>query len=259
MYIKKCFADLVVKYGSIFGKDKTMTDNFKMCLELTEELEKHKKRINQYKQQLKRKEQECETLASQLDFEVQKKECLEQECEELKEAQKNSRCAWKSLEGTFCPEAQQQLDQLKAENEILKEKFEIAIKNNMDKTLLRLEKGDIQEELQEIREQFGIETLYCHVDNTRVHRCLDVLRLKDTLTEIKEIAEPYQKDIDKICGNCRRYDGCHACCMDTLNNYEYRTGTTKACDKFIELKDFDINKLANQILQKISECEGNDE
>lgn len=32
----------------------------------------------------KRKEQECETLASQLDFEVQKKECLEQECERLK-------------------------------------------------------------------------------------------------------------------------------------------------------------------------------
>ena len=36
------------------------------------------------KEVLKRKEQECETLASQLDFEVQKKECLEQECEELK-------------------------------------------------------------------------------------------------------------------------------------------------------------------------------
>ena len=35
-------------------------------------------------QQLQAKEQECETLASQLDFEVQKKECLEQECEELK-------------------------------------------------------------------------------------------------------------------------------------------------------------------------------
>ena len=39
-------------------------------------------------QQLKRKEQECETLASQLDFEVQKKECLEQECERLKETLK---------------------------------------------------------------------------------------------------------------------------------------------------------------------------
>ena len=84
-----------------------------------------------------------------------------------------------------CYELQEQLDQLKAENKILKEKFEIAIKNNMDKTLLRLEKGDVQEELQEIREQFGIETLYCHDDNTRVHRCLDVLKLKDTLTEIK--------------------------------------------------------------------------
>ena len=33
---------------------------------------------------LARKTQECETLASQLDFEVQKKECLEQECEKLK-------------------------------------------------------------------------------------------------------------------------------------------------------------------------------
>lgn len=29
--------------------------------------------------------QECDTLKSQLDFEVQRKECIEQECEELKE------------------------------------------------------------------------------------------------------------------------------------------------------------------------------
>lgn len=40
---------------------------------------------NCHYKQFKRKEQECETLASQLDFEVQKKECLEQECERLKE------------------------------------------------------------------------------------------------------------------------------------------------------------------------------
>ena len=40
---------------------------------------------NCYFKQLARKTQECKTLASQLDFEVQKKECLEQECEELKE------------------------------------------------------------------------------------------------------------------------------------------------------------------------------
>ena len=34
--------------------------------------------------QLKRAKQECETLATQLDFEVQKRKCLEQECEKLK-------------------------------------------------------------------------------------------------------------------------------------------------------------------------------
>ena len=41
--------------------------------------------IKELQAKLKRKEQECETLTSQLDFEVQKKECLEQECEELEE------------------------------------------------------------------------------------------------------------------------------------------------------------------------------
>lgn len=41
----------------------------------------------------------------------------EQECEELKEARKNSRCAWKSLEGTFCPQAQEQLEAYKMEAE----------------------------------------------------------------------------------------------------------------------------------------------
>lgn len=40
--------------------------------------------------QLARKTQECDTLKSQLDFEVQQKECLEQECEELKKQLKTS-------------------------------------------------------------------------------------------------------------------------------------------------------------------------
>ena len=126
-----------------------------------------------------------------LEEELQAKE---QECKEWKDlANHNGRVCNERLDKIDelehdINELNGQLDQLKAENKILKEKFEIAIKNNMDKTLLRLEKGDVQEELQEIREQFGIETLYCHDDNTRVHRCLDVLKLKDTLTEIKEIA-----------------------------------------------------------------------
>ena len=62
--------------------------------------------------QLKRKEQECETLVCQLDFEVQKKECLEQECEKLKE----DRERWKSnFNGkvSAIEELLQQLDQFK--------------------------------------------------------------------------------------------------------------------------------------------------
>ena len=80
-------------------------------------------------------------------------------------------------------------------------------------------------------------------------------KLKTALTEIKEIAKPHQRNIDKICGHCRRYDGCHACCIDDINCYQHKKPTTPACDKYCELKEFEINNIANQILQKISECE----
>ena len=81
----------------------------------------------------------------------------------------------------------------------------------------------------------------------------ETIKLHKTLTEIKEIAKPYQRDIDKICGYCRKYDSCHACCIDDLKFYEYRTSTTKACERFVELERFNINIVANKILQKISE------
>ena len=148
------------------------------------------KRIEEEKRQIEHivKTHLVETFDMQREIDKLKKElkAKEQECEELNEE------LYYWVNGEYCDNkcnVVKELDQLKAENEILKEKFEIAIKNNMDKTLLRLENGDVKEELQEIREEFGIETLYCHDDNTRVHRCLDVLRLKDVLTEIKEIAE----------------------------------------------------------------------
>ena len=93
------------------------------------------------KQDLVRKKQECETLASQLDFEVQKKECLEQECEELKKKIKNYQCneknanrcicAFRCLENAFCNDAENKIDEiqtkikvLKIENEILSNKLE---------------------------------------------------------------------------------------------------------------------------------------
>ena len=70
--------------------------------------------------ELYRKEQECDLLKEQLEaYKMEAEEGkeinaeLKAENEELKEARKNSRCAWKSLEGTFCPEVQAQLDQLK--------------------------------------------------------------------------------------------------------------------------------------------------
>lgn len=192
-----------------------MTD--KQIIDLTEIDKKYKdkcslikagkcKNVNIFIEQsrkLKAKEQECEELKEQLDSISREAEDFDDEAQEIFTEKTNLEI---------------ELTQLKAENKILKEKFEIAIKNNMDKTLLRLKKGDVQEELQEIREQFGIETLYCHVDNTRVHRCLDVLKLKDTLTEIKEIAESY-------------------------NHYSAHAPVSGYSD----------------ILQKISECEENDE
>ena len=113
--------------------------------------------INCRYKQLKRKEQECETLASQLDFEVQKKECLEQECER-----------WKSnFNGkvSAIEELLKQLDQLKAENEELKTG------------------------LKQIQKQFGIEILYCKTTGESTFRSTEILKLKQTLTEIKEIAE----------------------------------------------------------------------
>ena len=81
------------------------------------------------------------------------------------------------------------------------------------------------------------------------------IKLKQTLTEIKEIVKPHQRNIDKICGHCRRYDTCYACCIDDINCYQYKKPTTSACDKYCELKEFEINNMANQVLQKISEVE----
>ena len=78
---------------------------------------------------------------------------------------------------------------------------------------------------------------------------------KQTLAEIKEIAEPYKMTVKKICGNCKKYDDCHACCYKDINCYKYTSSKTNACEEFTYLDEFVPNILANNILQKISEVE----
>ena len=83
----------------------------------------------------------------------------------------------------------------------------------------------------------------------------ELFKLKQTLTEIKEIAEPYKMTIKKICRNCKKYDDCNACCYKDINCYKYTSPKTNACEEFTYLDEFVLNILANSILQKISECE----
>lgn len=83
----------------------------------------------------------------------------------------------------------------------------------------------------------------------------DIENLLQTLTEIKEIAEPYKMTIKKICRNCKKYDDCHSCCYKDINCYKYTSSGTNACEEFTFLDEFVPNILANNILQKIGECE----
>lgn len=82
-----------------------------------------------------------------------------------------------------------------------------------------------------------------------------LFELKQTIAEIKEIAEPYEMIIKKICGNCKKYDCCHACCYKDINCYKYTSPKTNSCEEFTYLDKFIPNVLANSILQKIRECE----
>lgn len=117
---------------------------------------------------LKAKEQECETLASQLDFEVQKKECLEQECEKLKENLPN---AITRLMG--------ELDQLKEQLEAYKMEAEEGREINAE---LKAEKEKI--------EQCIIEQNRLVVGMTKEIETLTFKKyeLLQTLTEIEKLA-----------------------------------------------------------------------
>ena len=105
-------------------------------------------------------------------------------------------------------------------------------------------------ECEELKEQFKLaEPLYqsCNIKDKKIKN------YEQTLAEIKEIAEPYKMLIKKICGNCKKYDDCHACCYKDINCYKYTSSKTNACEEFTYSDEFVPNILANNILQKISE------
>ena len=100
----------------------------------------------------------------------------EQECEELKEAQKNSRCAWKSLEGTFCPQAQEQLEAYKMEAD---------------------EGKEINAELKAENDELKVQNI--KYMNGNIGYQLKNSLYKQTLTEIKELI---QSDYCTEIGSC---------------------------------------------------------
>ena len=136
---------------------------------------------NCYYKQLKRSEAQCEAMfVTHTDLEKAYK-AKEQECERLRN---NLRCAWKSLEGTLCPEAQEQLDQLKAENK------ELIRKNANKRTSLKKKQLHITQLKAELEQEKALKETYLACYKAK-HEDIEgkLFKLKQTLTEIKEIAE----------------------------------------------------------------------
>lgn len=200
---------------------------------------------------LKHEVQECERLKHDNDYEVgalektiDKLTVENEELERLYKELQDDMLACNKCRATI--KLQQQLDQLKEDNEELKKQLQAqcAFTRHEQKLIYCVAYDET-----------------CKTGNDcKQEKCIfkDNIKLKQTLTEIKGIVKPHQRNIDKICGHCRRYDTCHACCIDDINCYQYKKPTAPACDKYCELKEFEINNMANQVLQKISECEVED-
>lgn len=217
---------------------------------------------------LKHKVQECERLKHDNDYEVGALEKTidnltveNEELERLYKELQDDMLACNKCRATI--KLQQQLDQLETENEKLKEQINCKCfdpKNNNNRCISynRITEDyerDLKQlnQLKEDHEEF--KNAYTRLNSLYNDNCNFTDKLEQSLTEIREIVKPHQRNIDKICGHCRRYDCCHACCIDDINCYQYKKPTTPACDKYCELKEFEINNMANQVIQKISEVE----
>lgn len=243
--------------------------------ELKKEIEKWKRQAeldsdttDRLSKQLEQKEQECEKLKKQYN-------CYACDTCKGKEDYRNIKIhcenAIKSLHNK-----QAEYDQLKAENEQLKEELSKVYEDIKLSPLCY--KCDEKERLQKEINQFKAENEELEkwkkehlkdVEFIERNPVIDILnlmadniileqrneKLKQFLAEIKEIVEPYKMTIKKICGNCKKYDDCHACCYKDINCYKYTSPKTNACEEFTYLDELILNILANNILQKINECE----
>ena len=225
-----------------------------------------------------RKEQECETLASQLDFEVQKKECLEQECEELKKTineAKNSKLDLKSfLVGEAVQnEYEQQLDQLKAE--LTRANCQIA-----DDEILQCDMREAIEELkaenEELKKQWEFSVTHKMILEKDYITELDQLKFdyaelekrhNDSFEQFKQLKaenDKYSLFIEKLCDYAGLECDDEEQAMRTLSDLASQMNKARwIIDRYkqtlAEIKEIaegvkGYDPLAKQILQKISKC-----
>ena len=220
--------------------------------------------IDDQKKTIHRLQDECTEKTNAIIALGERLKAKEQECEELERLYKelqDDMLACNKCRATI--KLQQQLNQLETENEKLKEQINCRCfdpKNNDDRCISynRIAE-DYERDLKQLNQlkedNEELKNAYTRLNSLYNDNCNFTDKLEQSLTEIKGIVKPHQRNIDKICGHCRKYDCCHACCIDDINCYQYKKPTTPACDKYCELKEFEINNMANQVLQKISEVE----
>lgn len=146
-------------------------------------MNKYCKNCYELAEKLKQKEQECNTLKSQLDFAVRQKERFEQQCEALKS------------EGftreSLITEQENEIDELKQENEELKEKLKREIKNTVD--MERLAKSYGQDMLTyKQKKQIEIEELRQECEQLEYDYQKQLENTKKWIAECEQLQEKYE-------------------------------------------------------------------
>ena len=197
---------------------------------------------------LKAKEQELKNIYQAFDIEY----AIDEETGNL-----IGRCNKLYKKEQECEYWQKELDKthllmLEKQNELIKEIEKNEKLEECNDTLFKAieEVNRINKKLD--AENKKLKKAYCEFKN---YCTCNTEKFLKTFAEIKKVTEPYKMTIKKICGNCKKYDDCHACCYKDINCYKYTSANTNACEEFTYLDEFIPNILANNILQKISECE----